>query len=61
MATTQQKQRSLRSSYLTGTIGQLSEAELEKLGIDPNARPDTLGITAFALLANAVRGAGMRN
>ena len=35
---------------------QLSEAELEGLGIDPMARPETLDLGAFAALANAVHG-----
>jgi 16S rRNA (adenine1518-N6/adenine1519-N6)-dimethyltransferase len=37
---------------------QLSEAELEGLGIDPMARPETLDLGAFAALANAVHGKG---
>ena len=51
------RRKTLRNSLR----GQLSEAELESLGIDPNARPVTLDITAFAALANAVHGAGMRD
>ncbi len=48
------RRKTLRNSLR----GQLSEAELEKLGIDPNARPETLDLAGFALLANAVYGAG---
>jgi 16S rRNA (adenine1518-N6/adenine1519-N6)-dimethyltransferase len=48
------RRKTLRNSLR----GQLSEAELEKLGIDPNARPETLDLAGFALLANAVHGAG---
>jgi len=33
-------------------------AELEGLGIDPMARPETLDLGAFAALANAVHGKG---
>ncbi len=51
------RRKTLRNSLR----GQLSEAELEGLGIDPNARPETLDVTAFAALANAVHGAGMRD
>jgi 16S rRNA (adenine1518-N6/adenine1519-N6)-dimethyltransferase len=48
------RRKTLRNSLR----GQLSEAELEKLGIDPIARPETLDLAGFALLANAVHGAG---
>ena len=51
------RRKTLRNSLR----GQLSEAELEGLGIDPNARPETLDVSAFAVLANAVYGAGMRD
>jgi 16S rRNA (adenine1518-N6/adenine1519-N6)-dimethyltransferase len=34
----------------------LSEAELEGLGIDPMARPETLDLDGFAALANAIHG-----
>ena len=50
------RRKTLRNSLR----GQLSEAELEKLGIDPNARPETLNVAGFAVLANAVHGAGNR-
>jgi 16S rRNA (adenine1518-N6/adenine1519-N6)-dimethyltransferase len=50
------RRKTLRNSLR----GVLSEAELEGLGIDPNARPQTLDVTAFAALANAVHGAEMR-
>jgi 16S rRNA A1518/A1519 N6-dimethyltransferase RsmA/KsgA/DIM1 with predicted DNA glycosylase/AP lyase activity len=36
----------------------LSESDLEKLGIDPNARPETLDLASFAALANALPAAG---
>ncbi len=48
------RRKTLRNSLR----GQLSEAELEKLGIDPNARPETLDLAGFAVLANALHGVG---
>ena len=50
------RRKTLRNSLR----GQLSEADLEKLGIDPNARPETLNVAGFAVLANAVHGADNR-
>ena len=48
------RRKTLRNSLR----GQLSEADLEKLGIDPNARPETLDLSQFALLANALHDTG---
>jgi 16S rRNA (adenine1518-N6/adenine1519-N6)-dimethyltransferase len=48
------RRKTLRNSLR----GQLSEADLEKLGIDPNARPETLDLSEFALLANALHDTG---
>ncbi len=45
-----QRRKTLRKSLR----GQLGEAELEALGIDPQARPETLDLARFAALANAV-------
>jgi 16S rRNA (adenine1518-N6/adenine1519-N6)-dimethyltransferase len=44
------RRKTLRNSLR----GRLSESELESLGIDPNARPETLDLSAFAVLANAL-------
>ena len=48
------RRKTLRNSLR----GQLSETDLEKLGIDPNARPETLDLAGFAMLANALPAAG---
>lgn len=48
------RRKTLRNSLR----GQLSEADLEKLGIDPNARPETLDLSEFAALANALHDTG---
>lgn len=48
------RRKTLRNSLR----GRLNEAELEQLGIDPGARPETLDLAAFAALANALHGAG---
>jgi len=48
------RRKTLRNSLR----GQLSEAGLEQLGIDPSARPETLDLAGFAVLANAIYGAG---
>jgi len=44
------RRKTLRNSLR----GRLSESELESLGIDPGARPETLDLSAFAVLANAL-------
>ena len=44
------RRKTLRNSLR----GQLSESDLESLGIDPDARPETLDLTGFATLANAL-------
>ena len=44
------RRKTLRNSLR----GRLSESALESLGIDPNARPETLDLSAFAMLANAL-------
>ena len=44
------RRKTLRNSLR----GRLSESELESLGIYPNARPETLDLSAFAVLANAL-------
>ena len=44
------RRKTLRNSLR----GRLSESALESLGIDPNARPETLDLSAFAVLANAL-------
>ena len=44
------RRKTLRNSLR----GRLSESELESLGIDPDARPETLDLSAFAVLANAL-------
>jgi 16S rRNA (adenine1518-N6/adenine1519-N6)-dimethyltransferase len=46
------RRKTLRNSLR----GRLSESELESLGIDPGARPETLDLSAFAVLANALAG-----
>lgn len=48
------RRKTLRNSLR----GQLSEGEIEGLGIDPMARPETLDLGGFAALANAVHGKG---
>ncbi len=48
------RRKTLRNSLR----GQLSESDLENLGIDPNARPETLDLTGFAALANALSARG---
>ena len=48
------RRKTLRNSLR----GQLSETDLEGLGIDPNARPETLDLAGFAVLANALPGPG---
>jgi 16S rRNA (adenine1518-N6/adenine1519-N6)-dimethyltransferase len=52
-----QRRKTLRNSLR----GQLSESALEDLGIDPNARPQTLDVAAFAALAKVVHSAGMHD
>jgi len=47
-----QRRKTLRKSLR----GQLGEAEIAALGIDPGARPETLDLARFAALANAVHG-----
>jgi 16S rRNA (adenine1518-N6/adenine1519-N6)-dimethyltransferase len=48
------RRKTLRNSLR----GRLGEAELEALGIDPRARPETLDLVRFAALANAVHDSG---
>jgi 16S rRNA (adenine1518-N6/adenine1519-N6)-dimethyltransferase len=48
------RRKTLRNSLR----GQLSEDDLQKLNIDPTARPETLDLRGFAVLANALYGAG---
>lgn len=48
------RRKTLRNSLR----GRLNETEIEQLGIDPNARPETLDLTGFAALANALHGTG---
>ncbi len=50
-----------RKTLRNGLRGQLSESALEDLGIDPNARPETLDVAAFAALAKAVHNAATRD
>lgn len=47
------RRKTLRNSLR----GQLGESSLADLGIDANARPETLDLAAFAALANAVHAA----
>jgi 16S rRNA (adenine1518-N6/adenine1519-N6)-dimethyltransferase len=49
-----QRRKMLRNSLRGG----LNEADIEGLGIDPNARPETLDLAAFAMIANALQVAG---
>jgi 16S rRNA (adenine1518-N6/adenine1519-N6)-dimethyltransferase len=51
------RRKTLRNSLR----GQLGEAELEALGIDPRARPETLDLIRLAALANAVHEVGDRD
>ncbi len=46
-----------RKTLRNGLRGQLDEATLEALGIDPRARPETLDLAGFAAIANAVHAA----
>lgn len=46
------RRKTLRNSLR----GQLDEAALRALGIDPQARPETLDLAGFAAIANAVHG-----
>ena len=48
------RRKTLRNSLR----GQLSERDLEGLGFDPQARPETLDVAGFAALANALPGTG---
>jgi 16S rRNA (adenine1518-N6/adenine1519-N6)-dimethyltransferase len=48
------RRKTLRNSLR----GELSESEIEGLGIDPMARPETLDLGAFAALANTIHGKG---
>jgi 16S rRNA (adenine1518-N6/adenine1519-N6)-dimethyltransferase len=48
------RRKTLRNSLR----GRLDEAALRALGIDPNARPETLDLPAFAALGNALHAAG---
>lgn len=48
------RRKTLRNSLR----GQLGEAELEALGIDPRARPETLDLVHLAALANAMHEGG---
>lgn len=48
------RRKTLRNSLR----GRLSESEIQCLGIDPNARPETLDLAGFAALANALEGSG---
>lgn len=48
------RRKTLRNSLR----GRLDEADLARLGIDPNARPETLDLAGFAALANALHAAG---
>lgn len=48
------RRKTLRNSLR----GRLDEAALRSLGIDPNARPETLDLAGFAALANALHAAG---
>ena len=48
------RRKTLRNSLR----GQLSESALESLGIDPIARPETLDLAGFAVLANALAAIG---
>jgi 16S rRNA (adenine1518-N6/adenine1519-N6)-dimethyltransferase len=46
------RRKTLRNSLR----GRLSESEIQRLGIDPNARPETLDLAGFAALVNALEG-----
>jgi 16S rRNA (adenine1518-N6/adenine1519-N6)-dimethyltransferase len=47
-----------RKTLRNGLRGLLDEAQLEDLGIDPRARPETLELAQFAALANALDDLG---
>jgi 16S rRNA (adenine1518-N6/adenine1519-N6)-dimethyltransferase len=48
------RRKTLRNSLR----GRLTEADIAGLGIDPNARPETLDVAGFAALADALHSAG---
>jgi len=50
------RRKTLRNSLR----GQLDETRLAAIGVDPNARPETLDLAAFAALANALHATGNR-